>query len=72
MACTQCSTVGRSASGPEPTFRHVAANGGFEPDTAIVILRCERSQHKKCGMRENRHAVARRKKQSFTHVAALC
>lgn len=39
MACTQCSTVGRSASGPEPTFRHVAANGGFEPDVTDAALR---------------------------------
>ena len=32
---------------------HCAAKGRIEPDSAIMILCCERSQREKCGMSEN-------------------
>ena len=52
------------------TFGQGAANGGLEPDSAIMILCCVRSQRGKCGMSEKPHAVARREKPPFEDAAA--
>ena len=52
------------------TFDQLAANGGREPDSAIMILCCVRSQRGKCGMSEKPHAVARREKPPFEDAAA--
>ncbi|MFC6587203.1 hypothetical protein ACFQDZ_08275 [Sulfitobacter pacificus] len=45
-------------------------NGRFEPDPAIVILCCVRSQREKCGMSEKIRAAAQRINRPFVGVAA--
>jgi len=55
---------------PERTFTLGAANGSCEPDSAIVILCCVRSQREKCGMSEKVRAAAQRFNRPFVDVAA--
>lgn len=47
-----------------------AAKVSGEPDSAIVILCCLRSQRKKCGMSEKVRAAAQRFNRPFVDVAA--
>jgi hypothetical protein len=41
----------------------------FEPDPAMVILCCVRSQREKCGICENRRAATQRENRSFKQAA---
>ena len=48
----------------------IAAKVWFEPESAIVILCCVRSQREKCGMSEKVRAAAQRFNRPLVDVAA--
>ena len=52
-----------------PFVNHAAKVSG-EPESAIVILCCVRSQRDKCGMSEKVRAAAQRFNRPFVDVAA--
>ncbi len=58
------------AYGPMRTLMDRTAKVFFEPDSAIVILCCVRSQREECGMSEKVRASAQRFNRPFVYVAA--
>ena len=61
---------GSGRIGPELPLLLSAAYVRSEPESAIVILCCVRSQRDKCGMSEKVRAAAQRFNRPFVDVAA--
>lgn len=47
-----------------------ASKVGSEPLAVVAFSRCARSQHKRCSMSENNHAVAQREERPLVWLAA--